>query len=69
MTLDRRPLGLPVFSEPATDDAVVGGPRPAPVDRAVFLSPPAVEYDDEPAYEEPLQQAGGMTFSTPERQG
>ncbi|MFC5646781.1 hypothetical protein [Kitasatospora cinereorecta] len=64
MSDDRRPLGLPEFSEPATDRPTAGERRPAPpADGSLFL-PPA---DAEPAVPAPVRRplaGGGLTFSS-----
>ncbi|WP_327071217.1 hypothetical protein OG500_36825 [Kitasatospora sp. NBC_01250] len=71
MTVDRRSLGLPAFSEPVTDSSVPAqsaARRPAPLEQgADFREPPG---EEEPA-PSPVRRAvglGGLTFSDPDRQ-
>ncbi|MDH6129290.1 hypothetical protein [Kitasatospora sp. GP82] len=71
MTPDRRSLGLPAFSEPATDALVPaqsGGRQLLPVEQgADFRQPPG---EDIPAPKPARRSlvAGGLTFSDPDRQ-
>ncbi|MDH6115163.1 hypothetical protein P3T36_004082 [Kitasatospora sp. MAP12-15] len=72
MTTDRRPLGLPAFSEPATDtvNAPTGSgderrPPAVPIEQgADFRQPPSEEVPAPRAVRNPLA-VGGMTFSDP----
>lgn len=72
MTTDRRPLGLPAFSEPATDVANApagsGDQRRLPAvpleQGADFRQPPGEEVPTPRANRTPLA-VGGMTFSDP----
>ena len=57
----RRPLGLPSFSQPFAPVAVADRPRLLPVDRAVFQAPPT-DPVEQPAGRRALA-AGGLTFS------
>jgi hypothetical protein len=66
MNTDRRPLGRPAFSEPATQDT--GMPRPRrlpPVGQAVFLSPPDLDEPEMPDTARP-GLPGEMTFTAPD---
>ncbi|WP_405015878.1 hypothetical protein OHV05_01290 [Kitasatospora sp. NBC_00070] len=69
MTPDRRSLGLPAFSEPATDAPV---PAPStgrhlhPVEQgADFRQPPGEEVAEPRPARRPLA-VGGLTFSDPD---
>ncbi|WP_078661602.1 hypothetical protein [Streptomyces sp. NRRL B-24484] len=63
MSDDRRPLGLPEFSAPATDRPEAADRRPLPpVDRALFLPPPGTE-QPAPAPVRRTLADGGLTFS------
>jgi hypothetical protein len=68
MTPDRRSLGLPAFSEPATDTAVPApssGRRLPPVEAgADFRQPPGEEVQEPQSARRPLA-VGGLTFSDP----
>ncbi|QMU77182.1 hypothetical protein GXW83_17185 [Streptacidiphilus sp. PB12-B1b] len=59
---DRRPLGLPSFSEPAAPVAATDRPLVPPVDRALFQAPPP-DPSDRPAPARRALAAGGLTFS------
>ncbi|MEW1914717.1 hypothetical protein AB0442_41170 [Kitasatospora sp. NPDC085895] len=64
MKEDRRPLGLPEFSAPATDRPTGTGRRPLPpVDRALFLPPLAAEPPAPAPARRPLAD-GGLLFSS-----
>jgi hypothetical protein len=57
-------LGLPEFSAPATDRPVTADRRSLPpVDRALFLPPPAADEPDPASVRRPLAE-GGLTFSS-----
>ncbi|MEV6205679.1 hypothetical protein [Kitasatospora sp. NPDC051914] len=63
MNDDRRPLGMPVFSASATDAVDAPDRRPLPpIDRALFLPPPASEPTVPAPGRRPLAD-GGLTFS------
>ncbi|MEV7180325.1 hypothetical protein [Kitasatospora sp. NPDC093679] len=63
MNGDRRPLGLPEFSAPATDRPDPAERRPLlPVDRDLFLPPPSTEQPAPEPARRPLAD-GGLTFS------
>ncbi|MEV6207308.1 hypothetical protein [Kitasatospora sp. NPDC051914] len=63
MSDDRRQLGLPEFSAPATDRPAAAGRRTLPpVGRALFLPPPATEPPAPAPARRPLAD-GGLTFS------
>ncbi len=69
MTSDRRPLGLPTFSEPATDaPTTTAGSARRPVEAigqgADFRQPPGEEVPEPPTVRRP-QAAGGVRFSDP----
>ncbi|WP_407914033.1 hypothetical protein [Kitasatospora sp. NE20-6] len=70
MTLDRRSLGLPVFSEPAAElplPAQSGGRRPLPVEQgAAFREPPGEDVAVPVPVRRPLA-VDGLTFSDPDR--
>ncbi len=71
MTPDRRSLGLPAFSEPATDvPAPTAGGRRLPVERleqgADFRQPPGEDVPVPRSAPRPLA-VGGLTFSDPDR--
>lgn len=61
---ERRPLGLPDFSQPLVPVATADRPRLLPVDRAVFQAPPSepVEF---PVSGRRTLADGGLTFSDP----
>jgi hypothetical protein len=65
----RRPLGLPEFSSPQTEEAEPAGVRRRlPVERgAQFLAAPAPETDT-PAPARRALGRGGLTFSAPDQQ-
>ncbi|MCP2311748.1 MULTISPECIES: hypothetical protein [Kitasatospora] len=64
MSDDRRPLGQPEFSEPATDLPTAGDRRPAPpMDRPLFL-PPADGEPVAPAMARRPLSGGGPNFSS-----
>ncbi|MEU9097985.1 hypothetical protein [Streptomyces sp. NPDC048361] len=66
---DRRPLSLPVFSEPASDAPVraqAGGRRMMPVEQGADFRQPPGEPVPVPA-RRPFAP-GGLTFSDPDRQ-
>ncbi|WP_329572789.1 hypothetical protein [Kitasatospora sp. NBC_01266] len=70
MTTDRRPLGLPTFSEPATDAPAASGDRcrlPAQPQGADFREPPSEEIPAPPVVRRPLA-VGGIAFSDPDGQ-
>lgn len=66
MTPDRRSLGLPSFSEPATDNTpspAHSGHRPLPVEQgADFRQPPGEEVPAPRPAQRPLSNSG-LTFS------
>ena len=64
---DRRPLGLPLFRSPATEEAEpTDGQRRLPVEQgAQFLAPPAAENDAPPNRGRRSLGTGGLTFSAP----
>ncbi|MEU9126963.1 hypothetical protein AB0D08_02405 [Kitasatospora sp. NPDC048540] len=72
MTPDRRSLGLPAFSESATDaplPAQATAARLLPVEQgADFRQPPGVEDSQLWAAAERPAAVGGLTFSDPDRQ-
>ncbi len=59
---ERRPLGLPDFSQPLAPVAVVDRPRLLPVDREIFQAPPSDPVEQPPHGRRALA-AGGLTFS------
>ncbi|MFC5645155.1 hypothetical protein [Kitasatospora cinereorecta] len=63
MSRDRRPLGLPEFSEPATDRPATDRRPLPPIDRALFLPPPATEPPTPTTARRPLT-AGALPFSS-----
>ncbi|MFF7635062.1 hypothetical protein ACFZB9_18165 [Kitasatospora sp. NPDC008050] len=71
MTADRRSLGLPAFSEPATDIAVPAqsaGRRPVPLEQgADFREPPSEEVPAPSPVRRPVD-SGSLMFSDPDRQ-
>jgi hypothetical protein len=66
MTTERRPLGLPAFSQPLAPAVTPDRPRPLPVDRAVFQAPPT-DAVRQPAPARRVLAPGGLTFSDPDR--
>ncbi|MEV8328047.1 hypothetical protein ACFV84_14275 [Kitasatospora sp. NPDC059811] len=71
MTPDRRNLGLPAFSEPATDAPVPaqsGGRRLLPVEQGANFRQPPGETTPVPSPARRLRAVGGLTFSDPDRQ-
>ncbi|MFF7633220.1 hypothetical protein ACFZB9_08725 [Kitasatospora sp. NPDC008050] len=70
MTPDRRSLGLPAFSEPATEVSVPAqstGHRPEPLEQgADFREPPGEEAPVPSPVRRPTG-TGGLTFSDPGR--
>ncbi|MFC8451231.1 hypothetical protein [Kitasatospora sp. NPDC057223] len=71
MTPDRRSLGLPAFSEPATDVPTRVDGRSLPVEKleqgADFRQPPGEDIPVPRSAPRPLA-VGGLTFSDPDRQ-
>lgn len=64
MNGDRRPLGLPEVSTPATDRPAATERRALPpVDRALYLPPPATEPPSPAPARRPLAD-GGVVFSS-----
>ncbi|WP_280701370.1 hypothetical protein [Kitasatospora sp. GP82] len=66
MTTDRRSLGLPVFSESATDGSVpaqADGRRPSPVEQGADFRQPPGEDVAAPSTARRNFAAGGPTFS------
>lgn len=61
---DRRPLGLPDFSEAAPTNTPTDMQRLLPIERAVFQSPPPDASERTPLARRSLA-AGGLTFSDP----
>jgi len=59
---ERRPLGLPSFSQPLAPVALADRPRLLPVDRAVFQAPLS-DPVEQPARGRRVLAAGGLTFS------
>ncbi|MFC1431373.1 hypothetical protein ACEZDB_12030 [Streptacidiphilus sp. N1-3] len=59
---ERRPLGLPSFSQPLAPVAFADRPRLLPVDRAVFQAPPS-DPVEQPTPGRRALAAGGLTFS------
>ncbi|MGW4229431.1 hypothetical protein ACWEF9_09095 [Streptomyces sp. NPDC004980] len=67
---DRRPLSLPAFFEPASDDplpAQAGGRRLMPVEQGADFRQPPGEPEPAPAPARRLLAPGGLTFSDPDR--
>ncbi|MFG2718458.1 hypothetical protein ACGFW5_09180 [Streptomyces sp. NPDC048416] len=67
---DRRPLSLPVFSDPASGAPVpaqAGGRRPIPVEQGADFRQPPGETDPAPAPARRPLAPGGLTFSDPDR--
>ncbi|QMU69703.1 hypothetical protein [Streptacidiphilus sp. P02-A3a] len=59
---ERRPLGLPAFSQPLAPATTPERLRPLPVDRAVFQAPPTQAAEQRAPARRALA-AGGLTFS------
>ena len=59
---ERRPLGLPTFSQPLAPVPAPDRRRLPPVDRAVFQAPPTAVVE-QPALARRVLAAGGLTFS------
>ncbi len=71
MTVARRSLSLPAFSEPATDAPAPGRPggrRLLPVEQGADFRQPPGEAEPAPAPARRPLAAGGITFSDPDRQ-
>ncbi|WP_405435600.1 hypothetical protein OG373_02945 [Streptomyces avidinii] len=67
---DRRPLSLPVFSEPASDAPVpaqAGGRRLMPIEQGAYFRQPPGEPEPAPAPARRPLAPGGLTFSDPDR--
>ncbi|MFC1428510.1 hypothetical protein ACEZCY_35650 [Streptacidiphilus sp. N1-12] len=61
---ERRPLGLPDFSQPLVPAATATRPRLLPVDRALFQAPPTEPVELLAPGRRTLA-TGGLTFSHP----
>ncbi|MDH6146067.1 MULTISPECIES: hypothetical protein [Kitasatospora] len=68
MTVARRSLSLPAFSDDASLPAQAGGRRPLPVEQGADFRQPPGETVAVPAPARRPLAAGGLTFSDPDRQ-